>query len=866
MIGDESGLRGFLEEAPDAFFLHDLEGRILDVNRRACQSLGYSRSELLSLTVFDLDVGLGIPTARDHWKALRPGKSFLVSGIHRRKDRTTFPVEVHLGLHIKEGSPVVMALARDVSQRVKTEESLKRQIRINRALSEVNQAIIRMEDENKLFPMVCEMAVRFGGMSLAYIAENNPETNRLEVRANYGNGADYLNGLVLSSDPGLPEGNGPSGTCFRESRIVLVQNFAEDPMTATWHERARSYGWGSSGTFPVSRGGVPYAIMGVYHPDLEAFDPEIVSLLDEMVRDISFALDNFDRERMRQQAISEVSRSQERFRAYFDGALIGMVALSPDGHFLEANESFLRMTGYSKNELFARKWEEIKDPEDRYVAREDYDRVMRGEIDFYRKDKRLLRSDGQIIYGHTAVRAVRKSTGEVDYFVINIEDVTEKKKSQEVIWRQANFDMLTGLPNRFMFLDRLKEEIKKSHRGDVSLALLFIDLDRFKEVNDTLGHQMGDKLLIEAALRISSCLRESDTVSRFGGDEFTVILSHVHAADHIEEVAQNVLDRLSFPFVLGEDEESVFISASIGITIYPADGSDADKLLQNADQSMYVAKNSGRNRFAYFTPALQEKALRRLVLLNELRNALALSEFGLYFQPIMDLKTGKIVKAEALLRWHHPRLGMICPGEFIAITEETGLIVEIGDFVFREAARWVKHWAIIAPEGFQVSVNMSTVQFQSKSPFMGEWFSYLDSLSLPGKALTIEITESLLLDVEKSVTEKLQAFARKGVQISIDDFGTGYSSLAYLLKFHIDYLKIDQSFVKRLDTQNGNLAMAEAIVIMGHKMGLSVIAEGVETPDQRDLLSSIGCDFGQGFLFAHPLSPSDFEDFLGRFA
>ena len=866
MIGDESGLRGFLEEAPDAFFLHDLEGRILDVNRRACQSLGYSRSELLSLTVFDLDVGLGIPTARDHWKALRPGKSFLVSGIHRRKDRTTFPVEVHLGLHIKEGSPVVMALARDVSQRVKTEESLKRQIRINRALSEVNQAIIRMEDENKLFPMVCEMAVRFGGMSLAYIAENNPETNRLEVRANYGNGADYLNGLVLSSDPGLPEGNGPSGTCFRESRIVLVQNFAEDPMTATWHERARSYGWGSSGTFPVSRGGVPYAIMGVYHPDLEAFDPEIVSLLDEMVRDISFALDNFDRERMRQQAISEVSRSQERFRAYFDGALIGMVALSPDGHFLEANESFLRMTGYAKNELFARKWEEIKDPEDRYVAREDYDRVMRGEIDFYRKDKRLLRSDGQIIYGHTAVRAVRKSTGEVDYFVINVEDVTEKKKSQEVIWRQANFDMLTGLPNRFMFLDRLKEEIKKSHRGDVSLALLFIDLDRFKEVNDTLGHQMGDKLLIEAALRISSCLRESDTVSRFGGDEFTVILSHVHAADHIEEVAQNVLDRLSFPFVLGEDEESVFISASIGITIYPADGSDADKLLQNADQSMYVAKNSGRNRFAYFTPALQEKALRRLVLLNELRNALALSEFGLYFQPIMDLKTGKIVKAEALLRWHHPRLGMICPGEFIAITEETGLIVEIGDFVFREAARWVKHWAIIAPEGFQVSVNMSTVQFQSKSPFMGEWFSYLDSLSLPGKALTIEITESLLLDVEKSVTEKLQAFARKGVQISIDDFGTGYSSLAYLLKFHIDYLKIDQSFVKRLDTQNGNLAMAEAIVIMGHKMGLSVIAEGVETPDQRDLLSSIGCDFGQGFLFAHPLSPSDFEDFLGRFA
>jgi len=866
MVDAESGLRGFLEEAPDAFFLHDLEGKILDVNRRACESLGYSRSELLSLTVFDLDIASGTMTARDHWRSLCPGKTLLVSGTHRRRDQTIFPVEVQLGLYIKDGSPVVIALARDVSQREKAEDSLKRQIRINRALSEVNQAIIRMEDDRKLFLMVCEVAVRFGGMSLAYIAEINPETKRLDIRAMYGSGADYLDGIVFSSDPDLPEGKGPSGVCFRESRIILVQNFMEDPLTKPWRARANSYGWGSSGTFPVARGGSPYAIMGVYHPDQEAFDPEIIHLLDEMTRDISFALDNFDRERMRKQAISEASRSEERFRAYFDSALIGMVALSQDGHFLEINESFLRMTGYTKDELFARKWEEIKDPEDLQPAREDYDRVIRGELDFYRADKRLVKKDGQIIYAHTAVRAVRKASGEIDYFVLNVEDVTEKKKSQEMIWRQANFDMLTGLPNRFMFFDRLKEEIKKSHRGGVSLALLFIDLDRFKEVNDTLGHQTGDKLLIEAASRISACIRESDTVSRFGGDEFTVILPYIHAADHIEEVAQNILERLSSPFVLGANQESVFISASIGITVYPADGPDADKLLQNADQSMYVAKNSGRNRFAYFTSALQEKALRRLVLLNELRNALVLSEFGLYFQPIMDLKTGKIVKAEALLRWHHPKLGVICPGEFIAITEETGLIVEIGDFVFREAARWVKKWSGIAPAGFQVSVNMSTVQFQSKRPFMEEWFAYLDSLSLSGESLTIEITESLLLDVEESVTEKLRAFAGQGIQISIDDFGTGYSSLSYLLKFHIDYLKIDQSFVKSLEPLGGNLAMAEAIVIMGHKMGLLVIAEGVETPGQKDLLSSIGCNFGQGFFFSEPLPPSEFEDFLGRFS
>ncbi|MHB1731778.1 MAG: putative bifunctional diguanylate cyclase/phosphodiesterase, partial [Leptospirillum sp.] len=351
-----------------------------------------------------------------------------------------------------------------------------------------------------------------------------------------------------------------------------------------------------------------------------------------------------------------------------------------------------------------------------------------------------------------------------------------------------------------------------------------------------------------------------------GGDEFTVILSHVHAADHIEEVAQNILERLSSPFVLGADQESVFVSASIGITVYPADGQDADRLLRNADQSMYVAKNSGRNRFAYFTSALQEKALRRLVLLNELRGALAHSEFALYFQPIMDLETGKIVKAESLLRWNHPKLGLVCPGEFIAITEETGLIVEIGDFVFREAARWMKNWLRIAPEGFQVSVNMSTVQFQSKSLFMEEWFSYLESLLLPGEAFSIEITESLLLDVDEGVMAKLKAFSRNKIQISIDDFGTGYSSLSYLMKFPINYLKIDQSFVKGLESHKENLAMAEAIVVMGHKLGLEVIAEGVETPGQKDLLTSIGCDFGQGFFFSRPLPPSEFEDFLRRFS
>ena len=523
------------------------------------------------------------------------------------------------------------------------------------------------------------------------------------------------------------------------------------------------------------------------------------------------------------------------------------------------------MTGYKKKELLGLKWDELTHPEDNEKSRCEYSRILKGEMDFSVNDKRIVKKDGLTIFVHIALRAVKKPSGELEYLVVKIEDVTERKKSQESIWHQANFDMLTGLPNRFMFIDRLKEEIKRSHRGGSFLALFFIDLDRFKEINDTLGHRLGDQLLIEAASRISHCIRKSDTASRFGGDEFTVILSQITDAQHIEEVAQKILEALSDPFTLEGVKEAVFISASIGITIFPTDGLDANKLLQNADQSMYAAKQAGRNCFAYFTSALQEKAQTRLLLLNELRAALALSEFSLYFQPILDFKTGKIVKAEALLRWHHPKRGLLCPPSFIAIAEESGLIREIGYFVFREAEKWAKRWSIIGPDGFQVSINLSPVQFESNGQFLEKWLNQFEAQGLSGKSLSIEISEKLLLNVDKNVAQRLLGFSRKGISVWIDDFGIGCSSLAYLLKFQVDYLKMDQSFIRDLGIDEKSLMIAEAIILMAHKLGLQVVAEGVETLDQRNLLTSMDCDFGQGFLFSKPLPPPEFEDFLHQY-
>ncbi|MBI5006406.1 MAG: EAL domain-containing protein [Nitrosomonadales bacterium] len=435
----------------------------------------------------------------------------------------------------------------------------------------------------------------------------------------------------------------------------------------------------------------------------------------------------------------------------------------------------------------------------------------------------------------------------------------ERKRAEDMIWRQANYDAVTDLPNRRLFRDRLEQELRKTQREGLSLALLFIDLDRFKEVNDTLGHDIGDLLLIEAAQRIRDCVRGSDTVARIGGDEFTVILPQLEDINHVEQVAEKIIEILAMPFSLGN--ETAFISASIGITLYPDDAGDAESLLKNADQAMYVAKGNGRNCFSYFTGQMQEHAQHRLHLIRDLRNALPENQLRVYFQPIVDPRDGRIVKAEALIRWQHPERGMVSPMEFIPVAEEVGLINDIGNWVFLEATRWMKRWHEKGYSCRQVSVNESPSQFIVDGNH-DIWLDHLNRIGLPGECIVIEITEGLLLDERADVTAKLLQFRDAGVQVAIDDFGTGYSALSYLKKFDIDYLKIDRSFVRDLATDPNDLALSEAIIVMAHKLGLKVVAEGVETAEQRDILSAAGCDYAQGYLYAKPMPAEEFDALL----
>lgn len=428
------------------------------------------------------------------------------------------------------------------------------------------------------------------------------------------------------------------------------------------------------------------------------------------------------------------------------------------------------------------------------------------------------------------------------------------------LWRQANYDVLTKLPNRYMFQDRLEQEVCKALQQQSLLALLFIDLDHFKDVNDTLGYAVGDQLLIQVVARLKTCIDTGDILARMGGDEFAVILPKLNHTIEAEKAAARIISALAEPYTL--NSKTVYVQASIGITFCPNDNNTAHQLIRNAEQAMYAAKTSGRNRLNYFTQALHHEAQYRLRLLSDMRLAIQKEQFELYFQPITNLASGQIEKAEALIRWNHPTLGIINPVHFIPLAEESGLIIKIGDWVFRKAAMLAKHWLDTLNLEIQISVNMSPIQFQSDALKIPDWLEYLRTLGLKAKHLSIEITEGLLLHANDNVTDKLLQFRDEGIQVAIDDFGIGYSALSYLRRFDIDLLKIDQFFIQNLESDQNNLILTEAIILMAHKLGLKVTAEGIETEAQLLLLKELNCDYGQGYLFSRPIPAAEFEAFL----
>ena len=536
----------------------------------------------------------------------------------------------------------------------------------------------------------------------------------------------------------------------------------------------------------------------------------------------------------------------------------GMLVTDPSYQIIDINPACARMTGYELAEVRG------KSPEEMFNSgrqNSEFYELMRETVlqtGSWSGEVWACRKNREIFAKSMVVNSILGDDGKVNGFVMLFSDITEKKQANEKILLQANYDSLTDLPNRSLFRERLKHEIFQAERARSSVALLMIDLDHFKEINDTLGHLVGDVLLKEAALRISECTRKSDTVARLGGDEFTVILSRMTDPKHVEIVAQKIIARLAEPFQLGDSV--VYVSASVGITVYPQDALEAEELLKSADQAMYVAKRQGRNRFSYFTQGLQTAAQEKSRLSSDLRTAISENQFYLNYQPILDLDTGHIQMAEALLRWDHPTRGIVMPGEFIPLAEETGLIMPIADWVFREAAKWAGRWNDLVPGGFQVCINASPVQFRAEGvAFQKTWIEYLKDNAIPGKCIVIEITEGVLFDADTDALEILQNFHNADIKVAIDDFGTGYSAYGSFAKFPIiKYLKIDKSFIH----VRSNTALCEGIIMMAHKLGLQVIAECVEEQLQSEMLEKAGCNFVQGYLYSRPILAEQLDAIL----
>lgn len=533
----------------------------------------------------------------------------------------------------------------------------------------------------------------------------------------------------------------------------------------------------------------------------------------------------------------------------FDTAAEGIIICDAENRITGINKGFTEITGYTEAEVlglspsilnagihppefFAEMWESLEQ-----TGR------WRGEI-------RNRRKNGEIYPEWLTITVVKNEENQVSHYVAVFADISEIKHSQQRLYELVNHDPLTGLPNRRLLNELLEHAIKRAERENTKIALLFVDLDRFKNINDTLGHQVGDKLLKKAAQRLSASVRDSDTIARLGGDEFVVMMEFMGDIEDPATVAKKIIAGIQEEFLI--DGYELFIGASIGISIYPEDGRNADDLIKAADIAMYQVKNEGKNDYRFYASQLSDHARERLTLDTLLRRALERRQLEVYYQPQVSLETGNIIAAEALLRWHHPELGMVSPGKFIPLAEETGLIVQIGEWVLREAAN---HAMCLAQLGIPlqwIAVNVSGVQIH-RSNFADTVYGVLVETGCDPAMLELEITESAIMRNVEYVIDICQQLKSMGVRLALDDFGTGYSSLSYLKKFPLDKLKIDQSFVHDLPDDAEDAAIASAIIALGQNLGLGITAEGVEKIEQRDFLYARGCTEAQGYLYGRPI-------------
>jgi diguanylate cyclase (GGDEF)-like protein/PAS domain S-box-containing protein len=559
--------------------------------------------------------------------------------------------------------------------------------------------------------------------------------------------------------------------------------------------------------------------------------------------------------------ITQTKEDEKQLRlasTVFKTATEAVMVTDADNLIVAVNKAFTVITGYAESDVLGRKPTLLSSGN----HEEDFYKNMTTELALsgtWQGEICNRRKSGEVYYEWLSITAIRDKLGQLESYVSLFSDITIRKKAEDKIYHQANYDSLTGLANRNLFIDRVEQSLELSKRDNNSIAVLFIDLDGFKNINDTFGHSKGDMLLKSAAERIQSSVRATDTVARLSGDEFAIMLRSDNDVYSNEKVATKILKSLALPYQLKEKEAHV--SASIGIAIYPDDGQSSEELLIKADSAMYMAKEKGKNNVQFFTKEMDSKAQLRRSLEVELRKTIINNELVLHYQPIHNVETREVVAAEALIRWNHPKRGLISPVDFIPLAEDIGFIVNIGDWVLKQACTQAKSWQNQCKNSPKVSVNISSLQLNCHD-FIDKLKLVLEQTKLCPSLLTLEITESLLIEKDDTTLTKLQKIRGLGVDLSIDDFGTGYSSLSYLKRFPINILKIDRAFIKDILVNSEDEALTCAILSIANSLSLNVVAEGVENEAQFELLAKHGCQFAQGYLFSKPVENLIFEEYL----
>jgi diguanylate cyclase (GGDEF)-like protein/PAS domain S-box-containing protein len=858
----EQWFRTLVAKSSDLIIVVDNEGRFTYTNPVVDRLFGYEANSLIGRNIFDLIHPDDRQLAQNAYlAAIEPDGSDGTDGAFVMRFLTSSGEWRYIeGLLTDclsdQAVHGIVGNGRDVTERTYLTRALS-------TLSEGNQILVHAQDEETLIADLCQAVVKAGAYPLAWVGYALPDEAKTVRTVSAAGVTAILEGIDFGwGDDEL--GSGPIGGAIRTGEVQVVNNMLTMDAPLKRRERVMQFDLRSMSTFPLRLHGEMLGMIAIYSEQLDYFGPSEVETLSELAAELAFGIERLrDIQRLKEND-QFVREAEERFRLAFEHNMAPMLFSDLSDQVIAVNDSFCRMVGFSRDELMGHDSKQFTYPEDVGITEETLVRLSSEQIDQVRYVKRYLRKDGRIIVSEVSRSPARDASGKILYFVSSERDITEERALAEQLSHQALHDSLTGLANRALFEDRLTQAHARIARQGGFGAVLLLDLDDFKGVNDAHGHLVGDQLLTGLARRFEFVTRSTDTLSRFGGDEFLYLAEGLDSPEEAEDVAARLIDVLAEPFSIhGLNLEQ---HASIGIVVFDGTTEDSSELIQRADVALYEAKRQNRGRYSLFTPSMHQQAVSHFELVQELRRALQTGELSMHFQPIVKLDSAAVVGFEALMRWQHPERGWVPPNSFIPLAEQSDLILELGHFALTQSIQAASAWQATEKTGGvlpYVTVNLSAHQFHDPA-LLGMIEGALATTGLAPERLIIEITESAMLVNVAETMSVMERIGALGIGFALDDFGTGYSSLSYLALLHPTIIKIDQSFVSPPKESPRNDTLLEAIVSLGHKLGMTMLAEGIETKPQLDRLHNLGCEFGQGFFWSPAVANDKVETMLKR--